>query len=72
MFLIEMRNSMEPGSLKRNGDLFVSQKQEPGMHGLGLKNMRSCVKKYGGWMECREEAGVFVLTVLLQSALEPQ
>lgn len=67
MFLIEMRNSMVPGSLKRSGGRLISQKQEPGAHGLGLKNMRGCVKKYGGWMECREEEGVFVLTVLLQS-----
>ncbi len=68
IFFLEMRNSIKRGSVKWEGSFPVSEKLQKEEHGLGLKNIARCVKKYGGYLECREEAGSFLLTILLQSS----
>ena len=70
IFFLEMRNSMGTGQiLKREGRFLKSTKGEE-EHGLGLKNIASCVEKYGGHMEFGQENGVFFLTILLQEDRE--
>ena len=67
VFFLEMRNSVKRGDIKWEGSFPVSQKSPKEEHGLGLKNIARCVKKYDGYLECKEEAGIFFLTILLQA-----
>lgn len=66
MFFLRICNSMEKEDLKSLDGFPVSTKPEKEKHGIGMKNIAGCVKKYGGHMDWKEEGGVFSLTVLLQ------
>lgn len=52
------------GTVQEQNGLPVSTKPEPG-HGYGLANIRTAVKRLGGWLEYRVEDGFFVLDVRL-------
>lgn len=67
IFFLEIRNPLPEGGLpKEVGGFPVSTKPDSENHGMGLKNIAACAKKYGGCMEYKEEQGDFLLTVLLQ------
>ena len=67
MFFIEMENSFD-GEIKWGEDgLPCSTKEEEGDHGIGLKNIRYCARKYGGDMDCIAEGGRFTLSVMLKA-----
>lgn len=72
IFFLEIRNPLPEGGIpKEAGGFPVSTKPDSENHGMGLKNIAACAKKYGGCMEYKEEQGDFLLTVLLQQKPRP-
>ena len=59
---ISVSNSMGK-QVKRSGGRFLTHKQ--GMHGFGLIRIDQTVKKYGGYINRKQEEGVFVTEILL-------
>ena len=63
MTLIKVCNSCEKVPEVRFGE-FISGKQNPGLHGLGIKSMKLIVDKYGGKMKTEYSAGEFSVVIL--------
>lgn len=62
--IIKICNSCLPPRRKLFG-LFPTTKADAGHHGIGLRNVREKVEKYGGNLEFEVQDGVFVTTALL-------
>lgn len=54
------------GELSHTEDGYLSTKQEKGIHGIGLKNVKSTAEKYGGYLECSEEQQIFTAVLVLK------
>jgi sensor histidine kinase YesM len=73
MFFIEIENSFATENILIDSDtgLPQSSKQENGLHGMGLSNIRRCARKYLGDIDYQishsESGNIFRLTVMLQS-----
>ncbi len=67
MFFIEIENSFD-GILKIDKDSGypISTKKESKSHGIGLRNIRNCAKKYEGDIDCIVEDKKFILSVMLK------
>lgn len=68
LFFMEIENSFD-GMVQfdeRSG-LPISTKEDEELHGIGLKNIRSCAEKYSGGMDCFVENGRFILSVMLKT-----
>ena len=67
MYFIEIENSFD-GKIQMvvNNELPCSTKKDPTKHGIGLRNIRNCAKKYAGDMDCIIEGKKFVLSVMLK------
>ncbi len=67
MFFIEVENSFD-GFLKIDKDSGypVSTKEESKSHGIGLRNIKNCAKKYAGDIDCIVEDKKFILSVMLK------
>ncbi len=67
MFFIEIRNrysgELHPDESGRN---LVTNKPDPSIHGLGLKNMKGCAEKYYGTLRWEHKEDEFLLAVMLQ------
>lgn len=61
---ISVMNGMQ-GRAVRHGALFQSSKHEDGFHGFGLRKVHQIVEKYGGFLDCQSEEGVFATEILL-------
>ncbi len=59
---ISVTNSM-PGSAKRKGNRFISEKE--GQHGFGLLRIDDIVAKHSGYLNRQAENGVFATEVML-------
>lgn len=71
MFFLRIENDCDADSLiytKEKG--LKTTKADEGMHGIGLKNMKSVVERYFGTMSYEVRDGVFYLTVMLQGRQE--
>jgi sensor histidine kinase regulating citrate/malate metabolism len=68
MFFIEVENSFD-GFLKIDKDSGypVSTKEESKSHGIGLRNIKNCAKKYAGDIDCIAEDKKFILSVMLKN-----
>lgn len=64
MFLLTMENSFS-GTLQWEGE-FPASVKSGGSHGLGLKNIKSCVEKYYGTISLNTNENKFCLMVMLQ------
>lgn len=62
MTLIKVSNSYGKQPLERSG-LFVSLKNNPQIHGLGIKSMRMIVEKYDGKMKTNYSNGEFSVVI---------
>ena len=51
--------------LKRVGPKLCSTKETPGLHGIGLQNVRQLVEEYSGFMQQDYKKGTYVTTVIL-------
>lgn len=67
MYFIEIENSFD-GSLRMDGESGypVSTKTDGEAHGIGLRNIRNCAKKYAGDMDCIIKDGRFILSVMIK------
>lgn len=61
---ILIKNSIEASVLENNRNL-KSSKGDKEVHGIGLKSVKSIVKKYAGMIQFFEENGMFCCSVLL-------
>ena len=59
-----VENTVEAPVLAKNPGLETT-KEDKSLHGLGTKNIRKIVEKYGGMMEYREEGNLFVCDILI-------
>lgn len=64
LLMIRVRNYCEEKPDFKNG-LPVSEKQDKGYHGFGLKSIRYTAEKYGGGIVCQAADNYFVLQILL-------
>ncbi len=67
MFFLVAENGYDGKALREEGGVCHTTKDETQLHGIGMKNMRSCVERYYGTMEYEADKETFVLTLMLQS-----
>lgn len=48
MYCVTCRNDADPATIHRQGDRFLSSKDQPGLHGYGTESIRSAVEATGG------------------------
>lgn len=61
--MIRVENKFN-GVVKKQGDSFCSTKGEDNKHGIGLKNVANCIKKYGGILQIDVEKDIFTVSVI--------
>ncbi len=67
MFFLVVENTYDGKQLIEEGGLCRTTKEDAQMHGLGMKNMKSCVERYYGTMEHETGKNTFILTLMLQA-----
>lgn len=67
MFFLVVENGYDGKALPEEDGVCRTTKEDSQMHGIGMKNMRSCVERYYGTMEYEADRKVFVLTLMLQA-----
>lgn len=70
MFFVVVENTYDGRTLREDGDGLRTTKHDERMHGLGMRNMRSCAEKYLGTIQYETEPGLFRLTIMLQGMEE--
>lgn len=63
--VIKIRNPYQH-KLVKHGETYLSTKKEPGIHGIGLRNVEETAKKYRGFLQCDAENQVFTVMLVLQ------
>lgn len=67
MFFIEIRNrSSKELHVDETGKNLLTNKSDPAVHGLGIKNMKGCAEKYYGTLRWEHSEEEFLLAVMLQ------
>ncbi len=61
--VIKLKNTYN-GKLKKQGDNFLTTKDNPQIHGLGLKSVRNAVEKVGGIFDLQYDARYFSAFVI--------
>lgn len=64
-FILTVTNNCADNKIRRKG-LFLTTKKDKAVHGIGLKNVLSAVKKYSGELITECENGVFTADVRLK------
>lgn len=67
MFFLVVENTYDGKRPIEEGSLFRTTKKDTQLHGLGMKNMKSCVERYYGTMEYEVSQDTFILTLMLQA-----
>lgn len=65
MLFTEIRNQMVGSIHVKEDQLLETSKKEKHLHGIGLKNIQDCVKKYDGEMQITTKDHTFILTFIL-------
>lgn len=60
---IKIKNNYKHKPVEKYGE-FITRKQNPGMHGIGIHHVKTIVEKYGGWITIEYENGEFCVTVM--------
>lgn len=68
MFCIKCANSCNSADIKRNGDEFLSSKQDDGLHGLGTRSIRQTAADHSG--QCIFSVDNDTFTVLIELPIE--
>lgn len=67
MYFIEIENSFDDViQIDKESGYPVSTKEDKEVHGIGLRNIKNCAKKYAGDMDCIIEDKNFTLSVMLK------
>lgn len=53
------------GVLNKKDNEFITTKTEKGIHGVGIKSVRSTAEKYDGYMECSDSNSIFTVVLIL-------
>ena len=61
--MIRVENKFN-GIVKRQGDSFHTTKENESKHGIGLKNVKDCIKKYDGILQIDTENNVFTVSII--------
>lgn len=64
MLFINIRNSYE-GSIRKQGNGYLTTKKDAGKHGIGLQNVKRVVDNYHGNMEISDSDHIFDVKVML-------
>lgn len=64
MLFINIRNSYE-GSIRKQGNGYLTTKKDAGKHGIGLQNVKRAVDNYHGNMEISDRDHIFDVKVML-------
>ncbi len=63
-FLVIRVENKFNGIVKKQGDNFCSTKGEKSKHGIGLKNVANCIKKYSGILQIDVEENIFMVSII--------
>lgn len=55
------------GKIFKNNDSFLSTKNDPGIHGIGIKSVNGIAEKYGGFLECYINKDIFNAILVLST-----
>ncbi|SHN84005.1 sensor histidine kinase [Desulfitobacterium chlororespirans] len=67
LYFIEIENSFDDVlQLDKESGYPVSTKEDNEIHGIGLRNIKNCAKKYAGDMDCIVEDKKFTLSIMLK------
>lgn len=55
------------GEIKMDNGKFITTKNDKELHGIGIENVKSTVKKYGGYLECFIEGMKFTAILIIPS-----
>lgn len=61
--MIRVENKFN-GIVKKQGDSFRTTKENENKHGIGLKNVKDCIKKYDGILQIDTENNVFTVSII--------
>ena len=64
--VISMENSYE-GAILRDGEKFLTTKENKFIHGIGIERVREIAKRYGGSLRTNYKEGIFRAILLLSS-----
>lgn len=53
------------GEIRNEGAALLTTKENPELHGIGLKNVKRIVEKYSGYIQQEYEKGIYLTTVIL-------
>lgn len=67
MVFLVVENGFDEKPLIKDGDVCRTTKADAQMHGLGMKNMKSCVERYYGTMTYEIVQDTFILTLMMQA-----
>lgn len=62
--VLEVKNNFNH-VIRRQGNKYLTTKENESSHGYGLENVRELVEKYGGLLETEAQSKVFVATLML-------
>ena len=65
MFFITCENDVNPSHVNRNGDEFISSKQNPNLHGFGTRNNKKIVESFGGSINYVITDSKFIVNIIL-------
>ena len=51
--------------INRNGETFITRKEDSGLHGLGIKSVKSTIEKYSGLMEITSQGSEFAVNIII-------
>ena len=51
--------------INKNGENFITRKEDSGLHGLGIKSVKSTIEKYSGLMEIASQGSEFAVDIIL-------
>lgn len=60
---IKITNNYLEQPVEKDGE-FITRKQNPTMHGIGIRNVKKIVERYGGWTNIEYGEGEFCVTIM--------
>jgi sensor histidine kinase YesM len=63
--ILSIRNTVYSGSLVKKGDVYLSSKDNPSEHGIGISNISRTAEKYNGIVVINNAADIFELSAAL-------
>lgn len=61
---IRIKNSFD-GKVKKEGNRYITRKENKYTHGMGLKNVQEVIEKYAGAVEITQEENIFYVNAIL-------